>query len=80
MQTQKGVMPRLTPNDVRTGLQLLIVEATAEEREDIRTECERIVAMSDNELKARQYEIDGLRRLGLDPIEAGYLECGVGKS
>lgn len=64
-------------NHTRAGLQELRGMAEERERTDIIAQIDAIVAMSDQELVARSHEIQGLRHLGLDPIQCGYLEACV---
>ncbi len=46
-------------------------------RSDVIAQINAILAMSDQILVARSHEIRGIRLLGLDPIDCGYLEACI---
>ena len=67
----------MEPSQVREGMQLLLEESKKRERSDIEDACNKIIAMEDWELTARQHEITGLYELHINPIEHGYFEAAI---
>ena len=70
----------LDPQDVREGMQALHMLAMQNGRADVANACTRVILMKDEEIMARQHEIQALECLGMNPIECGYLEASVIKA